>query len=130
MNTTKLITRFLGLGSVLAAALTLTATRLPAGAPIPLNAQHRTSAAVVHASAVSMSCASCTTVAITERRQMPGTKEGTALYTVGSRHGCAMCGGEIVTLNGKTTSSMQRNCAVCAQVAVSCCGVPSSTKNG
>ena len=77
-----------------------------------------------------MPCASCTTVAITERRQMPGTKEGTALYTIGSRHGCAMCGGEIVTLNGTTTSSMQHGCAVCAQVAASCCVVPVTAKNG
>jgi hypothetical protein len=68
-----------------------------------------------------MACSACKTTSITERRILPGAKAGTALFTVGSRHECAMCGGETTTVNGQTTSTMQHNCALCGSATASCC---------
>ncbi len=137
MNTQKSGTNVLSLGSILAAALAFALPTLRAGAPLPSGAYHRVGAVVsandvstVKSDAVAMACGACKTTAITERRLLPGAKAGTALFAVGSRHECAMCGGEITTMNGTTTNSMAHNCVVCGQVTVSCCVAPAAAKNG
>jgi hypothetical protein len=75
-----------------------------------------------------MVCSACKTVSMLERQVMPGTKAGTAMFTTGSTHECAMCGGEITTVNGKTVDSMQHNCIICGANAAYCCVAPAAMK--
>lgn len=117
--------KLLGLGSLLALAFALTPTFLRAGLPQP--ASHRANSSPADVSAVNpgdtgaMTCGACRTISITERRQLEGTKAGTALFTTDSRHECAMCRGAIVTVNGTTVDTMQRDCPMCAKGAALCC---------
>ena len=120
--------RLLGLGSLLAFATTT--STLQAGLPQP--APHRAnSTAAVAASEPgdtgAMACSACKTTAITERKQLLGSKAGTVMYTTGSRHECAMCVGDIATANGKTVDSMRRDCGVCARSASFCCATPAAS---
>lgn len=136
MNHNRLLLKTLGLGSLLALSLSLTSTALRAG--LPPSASQRTSpvAAIADAGAIktsdtnTMACAACKTVAITERTLLPGTKAGTSVSVVGSRHECAMCGGEITTANGTTVDSMGRNCLVCGSSVTSCCPASAVPQKG
>jgi len=82
------------------------------------------------ARAIAMVCGACKTVSITERRLQPGTKAGIALFTIGSKHECEMCGGETTTANGKTVDSMQHNCIICGKDAASCCSASTAPEKG
>ena len=119
MNITNQALKFLGLGSVLALVLGFTAATVQAG-PAP-SARQATTSVSKPAVAAAMACGACKTVSVTEHRFVPGTKVGTAVFTVGSSHQCAMCGGAITTVKGDTVDTMQHNCPMCAAGAASCC---------
>jgi len=82
--------------------------------------QGDTSAVKADATAT-MACNACRTVSVAERRLLQGTKAGTALFTIGTKHSCSMCGGEIVTVNGKTVDTMKSNGYECGVGAAFCC---------
>ena len=128
MNVGKQTLKFIGLGSLLTLALGITSSTLRAGAVLPPDWHRNTTVAsaddanaVKPSNTIVMACSACKTVAITERRVVPGAKAGTALFNIGSKHECTMCGGAITTVNGQTTGTMQGNCKLCASVAAPCC---------
>jgi hypothetical protein len=135
MNVKTQTLRFLGLGSLLAIALAVTPSTVRAGAVLPPD-WHRATPIVTASDAnavkpdgtVVMVCSACKTVSVLERRLLPGAKAGAAVFTLGSKHECAMCGGEITTVNGKTVDSMQHNCRMCGADAAYCCVAPEATK--
>ena len=132
MNARKQIFNILGLGSLLALAISLSPSVVRAGtapthggkASIPA------SAAVAPSDVAAMACAGCKTVDVTERRILPGAKAGTAIFSVGSKHECAMCGGEIAAVNGTVTDTMLHDCTVCASTPAPCCAPSAETKKG
>lgn len=135
MNVKTQALKFLGLGSLLALALTATSSTVRAGAVLPPD-WHRAAPTVTLSAAnavtpgdtVAMVCGACKTVSTLERRLAPGAKAATAMFTIGSKHECAMCGGEVTSVNGKTVDSMQRNCLICGANAAYCCAAPADTK--
>jgi hypothetical protein len=129
MNTTNQTLRFLGLGSILALALSIAPSAARAGGNLPPDAWRRAtpvtnSTDIKPGDTVIMACPGCKTVMITERRILPDGKAGTGLYTIGSKHECDICGGAITTLAGKTADMMQHNCSMCGQNAAFCCVAP------
>ena len=80
-----------------------------------LNAMHRLGRA---------QCKSCKTVMIRNSKHVGPTGKGREeWFTVGSKHKCAECDGEITVVAGKTKDSMQHNCSKCGEGAVTCCAV-------
>ena len=78
---------------------------------------------------VTMQCKSCKTVLIRDSKHVgPLGKGHEEWFTIGSKHTCGECKGEITVLKGKTTDSMQHNCSQCGEGAVTC-GVVVSEKN-
>lgn len=135
MNVKTHAIRFLGLGSLLTLALAVTPSTVRAGSVLPPDWHRATPIVTVSdANAVKpddtavMVCSACKTVSVLERRLLPGAKAGTAMFTLGSKHECAMCGGEIASVNGKTVDSMQHNCSMCGADAACCCVAPETTK--
>src|ERR1035438_1332262 len=131
MNVKTQTLRFLGLGSLLALALAVTSSTARAGAVLPPDWHRATpivtasyDTAVKPDDTVVMACSACKTVSVLEHRLLPGAKAGTAMFTLGSKHECAMCGGEIASVNGKTVDSMQHNCSMCGADAAYCCVAP------
>lgn len=71
---------------------------------------------------VTMQCKSCKTVLIRNSKHVgPQGKGHEEWFTVGSKHKCTECDGEITVVAGKTKDSMQHNCSKCGEGAVSCC---------
>ena len=130
MNATHQMLKFFGLGSILALAISLSPSVVRGGSMIPpgRKAAPAIPAVVAPSDTVTMACGACKTTAITERRILPSTKAGTALLTIGSKHECTMCGGEIVTVNGKTTDTMQHSCKLCGGATASCCAPAAEVK--
>jgi len=129
MNVTNQTVRFLALGTLLALAISLSPSVVRGAiAPTSRKAAQPVPAAVTPSDASAMVCGACKTTAITDRQILPGAKAGTALFTVGSKHECAMCGGEIVTVNGKTTETMQHGCKLCGSATTSCCAPAAEAK--
>ena len=76
---------------------------------------------------VTMQCKSCKTVMIRDARHVgPLGKGSDEWFTVGSKHSCDECKGEITVVKGKTKDSMQHNCSKCGEGAVTCCVVPAT----
>ena len=81
-------------------------------------------AAVKDNATVAMVCGTCKTVMIREARTMgPPSKSREEWFTVGSKHSCDHCGGEITVVKGKTADSMEHNCSKCGEHAAFCCAV-------
>jgi hypothetical protein len=71
---------------------------------------------------VTMQCKGCKTVMIREVRHVGPLGKGHDFWaTVGSKHTCGECKGEITVVNGRTTDSMQHNCSKCGEAGVTCC---------
>ena len=71
---------------------------------------------------VTMQCKGCKTVLIREVRHVGPLGKGHDYWaTVGSKHTCGECKGEITVVKGKTTDSMQHNCSKCGEASVTCC---------
>ena len=72
--------------------------------------------------AVTMQCKGCKTFLIRDVRHVgPLGKGHDEWYTIGSRHFCSECKGEITIVKGKTEDAMQHNCSKCGEGAVTCC---------
>lgn len=70
---------------------------------------------------VTMQCKSCKTVLIRNSKHVgPPGKGREEWFTVGSKHKCGECEGEITVIAGKTKDSMQHNCSKCGEGAVTC----------
>jgi hypothetical protein len=68
-----------------------------------------------------MQCKGCKTAMIhTSKRSGPPGKGHATWFTVGSKHTCDECQGEITVVKGKTEDSMQLDCAKCGEGSVSC----------
>ena len=71
-----------------------------------------------------MSCPKCKDSAVkTIRAAVPGGKRPARSEVIGAKHTCAACGGEIKTIQGKTTNDMKLNCLVCAKAESNCCKI-------
>ena len=86
-------------------------------------------AAVKATDSVVMVCGACKTAVISDAVYMRRTGAeiddyGFEWLTIGSKHKCGHCGGEITVVMGKTTDSMQHNCSMCGEGAAFCCAVP------
>jgi hypothetical protein len=78
---------------------------------------------------ITMQCKGCKTVMIRDARHVgPLGKGHDEWATIGSKHACSECKGEITVAKGKTTDSMQHNCSKCGEGAVTCCVVPAVEK--
>ena len=74
---------------------------------------------------VTMQCKGCKTVMIRDVRHVgPLGKGHDEWFTIGSRHVCSECKGEITVVKGKTKDAMQHNCSKCGEGAVTCCVAP------
>jgi hypothetical protein len=74
---------------------------------------------------VTMQCKGCKTVLIRNSKHVgPPSKGSEQWYTVGSKHTCDECQGEITVVAGKNKDSMQHNCSKCGDGAVTCCVAP------
>ena len=70
---------------------------------------------------VTMQCKTCKTVLIRNAKQVGLPNQGRQeWFTVGSKHTCDECKGEITVVKGKTTDAMQHNCSKCGEGAVTC----------
>ena len=82
-------------------------------------------AAVKADETVVMVCGACKTAMIRDSKYVgPGGKGHYEWTTIGSKHQCDHCGGEITVVRGKTTDSMQHNCSMCGEGAAFCCAAP------
>jgi hypothetical protein len=78
---------------------------------------------------VTMQCKGCKTVLIRNSKHVgPQGKGYEEWFTVGSKHKCDECEGEITVVAGKTKDSMQHNCSKCGEGAVTCCAVTPEKK--
>lgn len=74
---------------------------------------------------VTMQCKGCKTVMIRDSRHVgPSSKGSEEWFTIGSKHSCEECSGEITVVKGKTKDSMQHNCSKCGEGTVTCCAAP------
>lgn len=81
--------------------------------------------AVGPADTVTMQCKGCKTVMVRDSKHVgPLGKGHDEWLTVGSKHSCSECGGEITVVKGKTKDSMQHNCTKCGEGSVTCCVAP------
>jgi hypothetical protein len=71
---------------------------------------------------VTMQCKTCKTSLIRSSKHVgPPSKGSEEWFTIGSKHACDECKGEITVVRGKTADSMQHNCSKCGEGAVTCC---------
>jgi len=80
---------------------------------------------------VMMVCGACKTAMIRNSKHVgPPSKGSEEWFTIGSKHQCDHCGGEITVVRGKTADSMQHNCSMCGEGAAFCCAAspPTDTK--
>ncbi len=77
-------------------------------------------------------CGACKTVKRTEYKGNLPNGKGTPVWTtVGTKHTCDNCNGEITVVKGKTTDTMQHNCSKCGDDAAFCCaGAPEAKADG
>ena len=80
--------------------------------------------AIKPADTVIMGCRDCKTVMVREPSHLGPPSKGQGFWlTIGSKHKCAQCSGEITVVRGKTTNSMQFDCSKCGEDAAYCCVV-------
>jgi hypothetical protein len=71
-----------------------------------------------------MVCGACKTVLVRDSRHVgPAGKGYEEWFTIGAKHKCDHCGGDMSVVRGKTTDSMQHNCSMCGEGAAFCCAV-------
>lgn len=73
---------------------------------------------------VTMKCDHCKTVMIHDTKRVGPPAKGSERplwFTVGSKHTCDECKGEITVVKGKTEDSMQHDCSTCGEASVTCC---------
>ena len=76
--------------------------------------------------APAMACPTCQTTAVTQFSAINISGKAAPHYaTVGVQHACAMCGGAIATIYGKTTNTMKAGCPICAKANLACCSTSS-----
>ncbi len=76
---------------------------------------------------VTMQCKGCKTVMIRDSKHVgPSGKGHEEWFTIGSKHSCEECSGEITVVKGKTKDSMQHNCSKCGEGTVTCCAAPAA----
>lgn len=116
-----------------AAALLLSATSLIAGPGPEYWARTKPVTTAKEADALKpgdtavMVCGACKTVLVRESKHIgPLSKGSEQWFTIGSKHQCGHCGGEMSVIKGKTTDSMQHNCSMCGEGAAFCCAVTGS----
>ena len=74
---------------------------------------------------VTMQCNGCKTVMIRDSKRVgPPNQNQQEWFTVGSKHSCSECKGEITVVKGKTADAMQHNCSKCGDGTVTCCVAP------
>ena len=75
-------------------------------------------------------CGTCKTVKLTEYKGNLPNGKGTPVWTtVGTKHTCDNCNGEITVVKGKTTDTMQHNCSKCGDDAAFCCAGSAPAKD-
>jgi hypothetical protein len=75
-----------------------------------------------------MVCGACKTVMVRDSKHVgPAGKGSEQWFTIGTKHQCGHCGGEMSVVRGKTTDSMQHNCSMCGEGAAFCCAVTTDT---
>ena len=78
---------------------------------------------------VMMQCKTCKTAMIRISKHVgPPSKGSEEWSTIGSKHTCDECQGEITVVKGKTTDSMQHNCSKCGEGSVTCSVVMAEKK--
>jgi len=71
-----------------------------------------------------MVCGACKTVLVRDSKHVgPAGKGSEQWFTIGTKHQCGHCGGEMSVVRGKVTDSMQHNCSMCGEGAAFCCAV-------
>jgi hypothetical protein len=71
-----------------------------------------------------MVCGACKTVLVSDSKHVgPAGKGSEQWFTIGTKHQCGHCGGEMSVVRGNTTDSMQHNCSMCGEGAAFCCAV-------
>ena len=76
-----------------------------------------------------MVCGACKTVLVRDSRHVgPPGKGYEQWFTIGAKHKCDHCGGEMSVVRGKTSDSMQHNCSMCGEGAAFCCAVKTDTR--
>jgi hypothetical protein len=75
-----------------------------------------------------MVCGACKTVLVRDSKHVgPAGKGYEEWFTIGAKHKCDHCGGEMSVVRGKTADSMQHNCSMCGEGAAFCCAVKTDT---
>lgn len=75
-------------------------------------------------------CGACKTVKLTGYKGNLPNGKGTPVWTtVGTKHTCDNCNGEITVVKGKTTDTMQHNCSKCGDDAAFCCAGSAPAKD-
>jgi hypothetical protein len=132
MNTLLRSTKIIGSGSLLALGLNFSAS-LYAG-PSPqywqmmeqIRAENKAKAVNSvdtpnKPASTLMLCEACKTVILRDSKWVGPTGKGhNEWFTIGAKHTCAHCGGEIKVVRGITTNSMQHNCLMCGKDAARC----------
>lgn len=133
MKTNHLSKNLIGLGSVLALAVGLSSSAIAGPGPqfwnraTPVTTAKEADALKPGDTAV-MVCGACKTVLVRDSKYVgPGGKGHMEWFTIGKKHKCDHCGGEMSVVRGKTTDSMQHNCSMCGEGAAFCCAVKDDT---
>jgi len=131
MHTSLRSAKIIGSGSLLALALSFSASLYAGPGPQywQMMEQIRAENKAMSAKSVDtptnpvstlMPCEACKTIPLRDSRWVgPLSKSRIEWFTVGAKHMCAHCGGEIKVVRGATANSMQRNCPMCKD-AVRC----------
>ena len=132
MNLQKYIMKAVGAGSIMALGLGLSASFYAGPSPDYWQTMEKmrteNKAKAVNtvdtskaADPAPMSCEACKTVTLRDSKWVgPPSKSHPEWFTVGVKHTCAHCGGEIKVVRGTTTNSMQHNCTMCGIDAIEC----------
>ena len=87
--------------------------------------QHAKAAAAADAKAQpAITCPKCSDSVVTVFTS-GGGKTPARPSIVGQKHTCKACGGEIKSVQGKTTNEMKSNCPVCTKAQPACCKLSS-----
>lgn len=134
-NTSQNTHKVVGLGALLALALTFVVPAASAGpgseywrnlGRLTTQAQAK---AIEPDSMVMLVCGACKTVKLTEYKSPQSNgRPPMAWLEIGSKHECEHCGGTITVVNGKTKDEMQHNCSKCGEGAAFCCAAAPEKK--
>lgn len=132
MNTSLRSAKIIGSGSLLALVLSFSVSTYAGPGPDYWQRMERAQAdfkaraansekAPSKAVPAAMACEACQTVVLRESGWIgPPSKGRLAEFTVGAKHTCTHCGGEIKVVRGRTTNTMQHNCPMCGKDSAKC----------